>query len=427
MAGPGIRYWEFAKALSKNHEVILLVPNECDATSQEFTIRKNTGGFYKLLKQVDVLVTMEVPHSLALAAKMHGVKIILDAYDPLPLEFLEVYKEFDPFIRQRVQNTIANSFNTSVRMADAVICANENQRDLWTGLLLSLKKIHPSLYDVDPTLKNIIDIVPFGLPATPPVKQGKGPRELFHLKQSDKIVLWGGGIWDWFDPLTLIQAISLIAQKRTDIHLVFMGIKITGDSSPSMMSMPEKAYNLAKDLDLLNKHVFFNPGWVPYEERASFFLEADIGISTHFEHLETRYAFRTRILDYLWAGLPIISTEGDCFSRLIKEKELGLIVPYRNVEALAEAIVTLIDHSQLSAKIKKNIETVRQDFYWDHVIKPIENIISNFKGRRSTLQGIADVLGSICRTRGSIFYFKSLLNRILRRFGLLGQHERRNN
>jgi hypothetical protein len=37
--------------------------------------------------------------------------------------------------------------------------------------------------------------------------------------------------------------------------------------------------------------------------------EADIGVSLHREDVETRYSFRTRVLDYLWAGLPIITTE----------------------------------------------------------------------------------------------------------------------
>jgi hypothetical protein len=36
-----------------------------------------------------------------------------------------------------------------------------------------------------------------------------------------------------------------------------------------------------------------------------------IGVSAHPAHLETRFAFRTRMLDYLWAGLPIVSTEGE--------------------------------------------------------------------------------------------------------------------
>ncbi len=54
----------------------------------------------------------------------------------------------------------------------------------------------------------------------------------------------------------------------------------------------------------LGTSVFFNPDWVAYEDRGDYLLEADAGVSTHFAHIETEFAFRTRILDYLWAGLP---------------------------------------------------------------------------------------------------------------------------
>ena len=54
--------------------------------------------------------------------------------------------------------------------------------------------------------------------------------------------------------------------------------------------------------------------WVPYDERADFLLDADLGVSTHLEHIETAYSFRTRVLDYWWAGLPVVATDGDTFA-----------------------------------------------------------------------------------------------------------------
>ena len=51
---------------------------------------------------------------------------------------------------------------------------------------------------------------------------------------------------------------------------------------------------------------------MPYARRADYLLDADVGVSLHLDHIETAYSFRTRILDYLWAGLPILATSGDC-------------------------------------------------------------------------------------------------------------------
>lgn len=418
MAGPAIRYWEFAHSLSKHHEVILLVPNESDLTSDRFAIIKKTADYRKYFKQVDAIITMVVSHSMALAAKMNGVKLILDAYDPLPFELFEIYKESKMSFRQKMQNQVTDVFNFSFRMADFIICANENQLDLWTGLLLSLKKISPDIYDRDSSLKNKIRIVPFGLSAKPPIKEGIGPKALFNLKSTDKIILWGGGIWNWFDPLTLIKAIDLISKSRSDIHLIFMGVKAPSESEKEIMSMPAKAYRLAEDLKLLNQHVFFNPGWIPYEQRTSFLLEADIGISIHFDHLETRYSFRTRLLDYIWAGLPIINTEGDSFSRFINQRKIGLTVPYENVESLARAILSLIDNPEAVAEIKKNMVKVQQEFYWDEIVKPIEGMIVSPIKKASKLIQIKEIICSICRTRGPLFPLKVLMARLFQRLGV---------
>ena len=33
-------------------------------------------------------------------------------------------------------------------------------------------------------------------------------------------------------------------------------------------------------------------------------MEATLGVTMHFDSAETRFAFRTRALDYLWAACP---------------------------------------------------------------------------------------------------------------------------
>ena len=45
---------------------------------------------------------------------------------------------------------------------DAFVCASERQRDLWLGALLALGRIDPDAYAADPSLRSLIDVVPFG-------------------------------------------------------------------------------------------------------------------------------------------------------------------------------------------------------------------------------------------------------------------------
>ncbi len=82
------------------------------------------------------------------------------------------------------------------------------------------------------------------------------------------------------------------------------------------------AQRRSEELGVLNRNVFFND-WVPYGERQNYLLEADVGVSLHLDHVETRFSFRTRVLDYIWVGLPMVLSAGDALSDLVARQELG--------------------------------------------------------------------------------------------------------
>jgi glycosyltransferase involved in cell wall biosynthesis len=379
MSGPAIRNWEFAKALSKNHQVVLVGPNTPDIQGEGFEcISIQHPKLNEFIKNSNILIAQNLTIPLALKAKKAGLHIIIDAYDPLPLELLELFKD-QTLDNQKVRQASAiHQLILNFKMANGIICASEKQRDLWIGFLLAHKLIDPKLYQEDPSLRNYIDVVPFGLSSIFPAKTGPGIREKFNLSPQDKIILWGGGIWNWFDPLTLIHAVGNISKRRQDIKLVFMGLKNPDPTVPEM-EMSRQAIELSKQLKILDTHVFFNYGWIPYSERHNFLLDATIGASIHFDHLETKFSFRTRMLDYLWAGLPIIATQGDSFAELIEKENIGSVVPYKDVDSLTKAIVSLIDHPQQMELMRENMEKLSNHYTWANVVNPLNRMINNIK------------------------------------------------
>jgi hypothetical protein len=132
----------------------------------------------------------------------------------------------------------------------------------------------------------------------------------------------------------------------------------------------DESIALANELGVLDTHVFFND-WVPYEERWSYLTEADLGISTHRDHFETRISFRTRMLDYLWTGLPIVCTEGDAFAAIVSERKLGAVVPAGNVQVLAAAIEQLIDDPVERQACHTRLLAVAEEYRWDRVVQPL--------------------------------------------------------
>ncbi len=341
MAGPAIRSWEFANSLTKENDVTLLCPNKPSISPKKFKIRMNTRkALLQGMRQSDVLISQKITPKIARLAKKHQTRLILDAYDIISIESLEANRPEKMRDREIINKILLIEQSFSFIYADGIICASEKQRDYCIGVLSTLNRIVPLHYDKDNSLRKIIDVVPFGLSSTAPVKTKSNIlNKKFGIKETDFVLLWGGGIWNWFDPLTLIEAVNK-TPKSANVRLVFMGIDHPNKYIPRM-AMVKKAIDKATKLGLINKKVFFNEGWVPYDERKDFLCASDIGVSMHFDHLETRFSFRTRILDYIWAGLPIISTKGDSFADLIEKKCLGTVVDYNDSVAISQAIVAL--------------------------------------------------------------------------------------
>lgn len=186
----------------------------------------------------------------------------------------------------------------------------------------------------------------------------------------------GGGIYNWFDPLTLIRAIERVSRDHPEVKLFFMGLAHPNPDVPEMR-MAAQAHDLAEDLGLLGKHVFFNQGWVPYQERANYLLEADIGVSCHLEHIETTYSYRTRVLDYFWSELPVIVTRGDALSQLVEERKLGLTVSPGSVEGFTEALTRMLEDEEMAREFKLNVGKLRPELTWAQILKPLDAFCSN--------------------------------------------------
>ena len=190
------------------------------------------------------------------------------------------------------------------------------------------------------------------------------------LLESDKVLLWGGGIYNWFDPLTLLHAVDRVRRDRPDVRLFFLGLKHPNPDIPEMR-MAVAARQLSDRLGLTGTHVFFNEGWVDYDDRQNYLLDADVGVSTHLDHVETAFSFRTRVLDYFWASLPTVATAGDAMADLIESKRLGLTVPAGDVDALEGVLARLLDDGDLRAAMSMGAGAMAAELTWPKVLAPL--------------------------------------------------------
>jgi len=372
MAGPAIRAWRVAQELAGDHEVRLVSLTKAELTDPGFSVEVvRHQDVNDLVDWCDVFVFQGWVMAGLESFQRSDKVFVADIYDPLHLEQLEQARDDGERVRRRAVRDATAVLNEQLLRGDFFLCASTKQRDLWLGHLASLGRVNPATYDADPGLDSLIDIVPFGISDHPPERTGPGIRGVIPgIGADDAVILWGGGVYNWFDPLTLIRAVDQLRERRPDVRLVFLGMRHPNPDIPEMR-MAVEARLLADDLGLTGVHVFFNEEWVPYDHRQNFLLDADVAVTTHFHHVETDYSFRTRVLDYLWATLPTVTTNGDSLADLIERKGLGLTVPPEDADALADALFTLLDDKAQAEACRENIREIVPELVWDRALRPL--------------------------------------------------------
>jgi glycosyltransferase involved in cell wall biosynthesis len=223
-------------------------------------------------------------------------------------------------------------------------------------------------YRRDPSLRSLVEVVPFGIPEAPPPEPSGAIRTAFPgIGEKDRILLWAGGIWGWLDAATPIRAVA----QLEDTHLVFMGIGRPGLAETGQERFARRARELARSEGLDGERVHFNEGWVPYAERGTWLADADLGVSAHLDHLEARFSFRTRILDYLWAGLPVVTSSGDALGDLVAARGLGRAVEPGHVDAFAAACRALLNDSTEYEATRARIADLRPGLTWGEAARPL--------------------------------------------------------
>ena len=407
MAGPAIRAWHIAQTLSSVATVTLVSLSGHEPMDVPFaltTVRPyDDRAMAKLEKTADVIVfqgdAMDVFDSIRDSTKV----IVADVYDPMHLEQLEQGREQGTEGWTRQVQGATDILNEQLGRADFLMCASDRQKHFYLGQLAALGRLTPATYADDPDFSKLLSVVPFGLEKRFPDPSGAAMRGVVPgIGLDDKILLWSGGLYNWFDPLTLIRAVADAATRHDNLRLFFLGTRNPNPAVPEMGIVSESRA-LAAELGVLGSSVFFNDSWVDYGERHNYLAEADIGVSTHFDHVETTFSFRTRILDYLWASLPMVVTRGDHFAELVEREGLGIAVDAQDVPGLAAAIEALLYEPGRAQAASAAVAEVRPMFLWSTVLGPLVDFIRH---PRHAADIIVDTTGvrrrarSTQRTRG---------------------------
>jgi glycosyltransferase involved in cell wall biosynthesis len=274
--------------------------------------------------------------------------LVVDLIAPIPFELAE-----SPEAAWRTRQLAAH-----VAAADLILCTNQRQRELLHGIAVAQGTGE----------EGRIRVVPHGLDAERPRATARPLREAGLVAEGDRVAIWAGGIWGWLDPLTPIRAIERLRRDRPEAKLAFVGIEAPGTAKrPLHASRSEEALGYISERRLEGDAVVLLPGRLESQDYLDHLIEADVGVSAHPPSLEGRYATRTRIVDYLYAGLPVVATRGETMADFAVAHGVGLGVEPLDVEGFAAAL----DEALFGDSVRAPTDEALAPLQWRKVAQPL--------------------------------------------------------
>jgi glycosyltransferase involved in cell wall biosynthesis len=212
-----------------------------------------------------------------------------------------------------------------------------------------LKKIMMRQYNIPEKRVHVISI---GEHEVAPFKK----YERKDIKEDENLVLFFGRIWEYKGLEYLIKAEPLITLEVPDAKIVIAG---TGENFKKYERM------------MINKDNFIVRNYrIPYKEGAELFQRCSVVVLPYIEASQSgvipvAYGFKK----------PVVATNVGAIPEIVDGGVTGFIVPPRNPEALAEAIIKLLKDDKLRKEMGENAyKKLKIDMSWDKIIENTINV-----------------------------------------------------
>jgi GT2 family glycosyltransferase/glycosyltransferase involved in cell wall biosynthesis len=407
--GVGIRFREMSRELSRHFSVTLWTVNDdIDTTGLESVQVRQfpQGDIAKELDDVRVVIlhghVSDRYFDELLRAGITGPPLVCDLYDPFLIENLQYTRDLGTGIYERDRQVLARQLASG----DVFLVSSERQRLFYIGMLMGSGAFDPSCYRDDPALDRLIVDVPFGVspgPAAAPDARGwKGV--VPGIAESDRVVLFGG-VYDWYDPDVLLDAVAMLRGNHPNLRVLF-------STNPNPSTTPQSRLDRARErtsAEGLSAAVFFVP-WFEYRDRARYLNDVDVAVCLHRPSLETAVSLRTRVLDYMCAGLPIVATDGGDTAAMIATAGAGRLLPPGDATALARELDALLRSPDDRARLgEAGRSWVMRERTWPQTLAPLVrfcqqpvrraappefSVVVPTHNRRELLAEVLDALGA---------------------------------
>lgn len=378
--GGGLRCWGLARGIHANNSEleVTVAYNEAYRT-EKFTDKHegvhirtwNLHNIAELIQEYDTVLVSYCMGELSVRvadAIRSDQQLVLDCYVPIYVEVSarnsnDMQREYEAF------HSDVGRWAHVLKRGDVFLCASEPQANYYKGVLSAVGRINPATYG-----KELIRVVPYGIYREEPNPTEKPIQKLLGKDSSVKKILWFGGIYPWFDLRNLVDAVGEL-NKDVPAKLIIVGAKNPFNNHPDFLRPYEQLVEHI-EVDKKLKDLVVLQDWIQFEKRADWYLDSDLVVVVNKIGEENKLAWRTRLVDFMWADLPILTNGGDPLGETLLNNHAAARLHGLKATEVAQDLREVLKDKEEVKKIRANLGKLKKNYYWDVATKQLAEDIA---------------------------------------------------
>jgi glycosyltransferase involved in cell wall biosynthesis len=376
MAGIGVRAWELAQIISSSMPVTIVARANTDLRARSVHVVAATKPALQLAaEECSAGLFFDMPDaSIMLSLYKAGKLIITDNSVPIEhLEYHSIKTDADPEARYR---ELVDGFKLQLLLSDLFILRSNVYRSVITGCLSLVGRLTFEQYKISSTLDHLFCDIPVGYNRYSAARASQAEPALPVVDFT-----WSGGIWDYYDPVSLAKAVARLKRRGVIIKVRFM----YPTPPQQVLKQSDAVRKAVQDLGVQDCIEFLERG-PPHLERDGVIKSARSLVCIGVDGIENYTSIRLRLRDCFLYNLPLLVDQHGATADLVRALDIGLTVDSRDPDSIADGLERLSKDRSTHSRLVANLRDVRHTFQLDEPTRHLVNFIKT--GKRTAHLGV---------------------------------------
>jgi hypothetical protein len=377
MGGIGLRLWELAQTLADaGIEVTVVAPAGCDLSWPGVHPRPWCESTWRsVVESTDAVVTTDLPDPRVLL-HAHAAGRLLVTENAVPIEHLEYQRVRAASDPDAAYAGLRAGYLLQTWVTDHFLVRSPVERATTVAVLAATGRLCYALYRGGCTLPDLISMLPVGFTRAAEVR-ARAARPSVEPTE----LVWSGGIWDYFDTGSLLQALALLHQAGRTPRVRFCYPPPTGQR----LGEAERLTRLRDDLALTDQVLIHPPG-LAHSARDGVVNASRVLVALARPGVENDTCHRLRLRDALLYRLPVLIDAHGASGAWVRQAGLGIAVDTATPAAVAEAIDRLLTDTARYAACRERLERASAEHRYQTTVAGLMRFLQ--RGRRAADAGV---------------------------------------